>query len=83
MAFAIIRIIVSAVVFYVLGVGSLWLENLGSGGGVFFIAGLVGIAFVNILISLSEAKDEVAELRKEIAEMKNKWEEPKGEDDKT
>lgn len=83
MAFAIIRIIVSAVVFYVLGVGSLWLENLGSGGGVFFIAGLVGVAFVNILISLSDAKGEVVELRKEIAELKKKQEESKSEDDKT
>lgn len=83
MAFAIIRIIVSAVVFYVLGVGSLWLENLGSGGGVFFIAGLVGVAFVNILISLGEVKDEVVELRKEITEFKKKQEESKSEDDKT
>ncbi len=83
MASVIVRLIISVVVFYVLGVGSLWFESSGSGGGVFFTAGLVGVAFVNILISLSETKDEVAELRKEIAEMKNKWEEPKGEDDKT
>lgn len=81
MAGVIIRLIISAVVFYVLGVGSLWLENLGSGGGVFFIAGLVGVAFVNILISLSDAKGEVVELRKEIAELKKKPEEP-GNDEK-
>lgn len=83
MAGVIIRLIISAVVFYVLGVGSLWLENLGSGGGVFFIAGLVGVAFVNILISLSDAKGEVVELRKEITEFKKKQEESKSEDDKT
>lgn len=77
----IIRIIISAVVFYVIGVGSLWFESSGSGGGVFFIAGLVGVAFVNILISLSEAKDEVAELRKEIAELKKKPEKPKMDDE--
>ncbi len=81
MASVIVRLIISVVVFYVLGVGSLWLENLGSGGGVFFIAGLVGVAFVNILISLSDAKGEVVELRKEIAELKKKPEEP-GNDEK-
>ena len=81
MAGVIIRLIISAVVFYVLGVGSLWFESSGSGGGVFFIAGLVGVAFVNILISLSDAKGEVVELRKEIAELKKKPEEP-GNDEK-
>ena len=81
MAGVIIRLIISAVVFYVLGVGSLWFESSGSGGGVFFVAGLVGVAFVNILISLSDAKGEVVELRKEIAELKKKPEEP-GSDEK-
>lgn len=63
--------------------GPLWFESSGRGGGVFFIAGLVGVALVNILISLSEVKDEVVELRKEIAELKKKPEEHKSEDDKT
>ena len=81
MASVIIRLIISAVVFYVLGVGSIWFENSGDGGGLFFIAGIVGVALVNILISLSETKGEIIKLRKEIAELKNKPEKPKSDDE--
>lgn len=80
MASVIIRLIISAVVFYVFLLISGFFVSHQSGVEMFNSA-LIGVVFVNLLISHSTTKDEIIKLRKEIAELKKKPEEPKSGDE--
>ena len=69
MAMVIVRLIISAVTFYVFLLISSFFVSHKSGVDM-LNSGLIGVVFVNLLISHSTTKDEIIKLRKEIAELR-------------